>query len=333
MNHLLRRVKRNLRDFQSLRELTSDWTWQLSPAHVPPVEPTWRISSDELRGACLHWPTTYQWEKASGWVRNLLAGFQRLLPVRRVALPQTYERIVLIQLASPAGTHDVVLDYSDYLDEVHAEALDRSLVYFKMQYRREGYGDARIVPGGYVNYSKPLYRYLRRLRVIKDQAAPTTDVYGRFGMQFASETRARAVAMLGAQSTFGFTGSTRIVRHGQSLREVARSRICIDLPGNGDFCFRLTDYLAVGACIIGPPHRTAMHVPLVDREHLVHCKPDLSDLVSLCQHYLDHEGERDRITSNAREFFDRYLHRDQLAAYYLRTALDRAGNSGGPGAG
>ena len=130
--------------------------------------------------------------------------------------------------------------------------------------------------------------------------------------------------MLSEQSAFGFTGSTQRVRHGQSLREVAQAKICIDLPGNGDFCFRLIDYLAIGACIIGPAHRTVMHVPLVDREHLVHCEPDLSDLVSLCKRYLQDDDERRRMTSNARSYFDRYLHRDQLSAYYLHIALERA---------
>jgi hypothetical protein len=324
MSQFTERVKRNIGDVRSLGELARDWAWQLSPSHTPDDPPNWPIAPADLRDTYLVWPTTYQSDNATDWVRNLLAGFERLLPVRRVDLPQRYERIVLIRLIVAGQTYDLAIDYSDYLDEIHPEAIRQATVYFKMQHRRGGYGDERIVPGGYVNKSKPLYRYLRRLRGIKDGTASSADVYGRFGLEFASETRKKAVAMLSEQSAFGFTGSTQRVRHGQSLREVARAKICIDLPGNGDLCFRLIDYLAIGVCIIGPAHRTVMHVPLVDREHLVHCAPDLSDLVSLCKHYLQDDDERRRITYNARSYFDRYLHRDQLSAYYLHTALERA---------
>ncbi len=98
---------------------------------------------------------------------------------------------------------------------------------------------------------------------------------------------------------------------------MARTKIGIDLPGNGDFCFRLIDYLSIGVCVIGPKPRTEFPVPLVDGEHIVYCKPDLSDLVPLCRRYLADDRERTRIARNARDYFDRYLHRDQLARYYL----------------
>jgi hypothetical protein len=80
--------------------------------------------------------------------------------------------------------------------------------------------------------------------------------------------------------------------------------------------------LAVGACIIGPPHRTTMHVPLEDRRHLVYTKEDLSDLVDLCGYYLENRDERLALRAQSRLFFDRYLHREQLAAYYLNRAVN-----------
>jgi hypothetical protein len=36
----------------------------------------------------------------------------------------------------------------------------------------------------------------------------------------------------------------------QYLREIADSRVCIDLPGEGPFTYRLVEYLAIGSCII-----------------------------------------------------------------------------------
>jgi spore maturation protein CgeB len=57
--------------------------------------------------------------------------------------------------------------------------------------------------------------------------------------------------------------------------------------------------------------------------HYVAVKDDLSDLVDVCRYYLSREAERAEIARSGRDFFDRYLHCDQLAAYYLRTVMDR----------
>jgi hypothetical protein len=105
----------------------------------------------------------------------------------------------------------------------------------------------------------------------------------------------------------------------QSLREAAHARVCVDLPGNGPFCHRLVDYLAIGACVVGPRHATNLHAELVDREHIVYCRDDLSDLVELCAHYVENDRAREEIGANAAGFFDEHLHPRQLAAYYLRT--------------
>ena len=83
------------------------------------------------------------------------------------------------------------------------------------------------------------------------------------------------------------------------------------------YMFRLIDYLSVGICIVGPPHRTELPVSLVDRRHIILCGPDLSDLVSLCQQYLEDDTARRQVARNVREYFDRYLHRDQLSSFYL----------------
>jgi hypothetical protein len=65
------------------------------------------------------------------------------------------------------------------------------------------------------------------------------------------------------------------------------------------------------------------HVPLVDGKHIIFAKPDLSNLTNLCEQYLHNFEERERIANNARDFFDQYLHRDQIAAYYLNEFLNR----------
>ena len=66
----------------------------------------------------------------------------------------------------------------------------------------------------------------------------------------------------------------------QHLMDIAASKVSVDLPGNGPFCFRLLDYFAVGCLYRGcPPHRT-------------YVKDDLSDLVDVCRYYVENEEAR-----------------------------------------
>ena len=81
----------------------------------------------------------------------------------------------------------------------------------------------------------------------------------------------------------------------------------------------LMDYLGIGACVVAARHRTALHVPLEHRKHIVYVKDDLSGPVALCRYYLEHDRERAQIARNGREFFDQSLHRDRLARYCLAT--------------
>ena len=310
-------ISRLLQLAKSWDQIALDGLWRLSRDHVSRMEPSWPVAPELLERLRIQWPTRYQWPQASIWVVNLLAGLRKHVRVEPAEIPQPYERIVLVQFLSDGRTHDVVIDYSDYMDEINEEGARRALVYFKMHFRKGGYGNDRIVPGGYFNYSPDAYKYIRRLRSLHERAAPKHDVYGRFGLDFARETRIKAVHMLTAQTQFRYQGGAKTVRYGQSLRETARSKIAIDLPGNGDFTFRLIDYLSVGICIVGPPHRTELPVPLVDRRHIILCAPDLSDLVSLCQQYLEDDTARRQVARNVREYFDRYLHRDQLSSFYL----------------
>ena len=120
-----------------------------------------------------------------------------------------------------------------------------------------------------------------------------------------------------------YVGGPSKVRYSRFLREAAHARICIDVPGNADVCCRLVDYLAIGACVIGLKPRTEFQSPIVDRKHIIFAKPDLSDLDRLCEYYMEHDQEREQISRNSREFFEKYLHRDQIAAYFLHKFLEQ----------
>jgi glycosyl transferase family 1 len=279
-----------------------------------------------LKGAYIQWPSAYAYRQAGNWVNALKSGFQKHLPVQIVDVapgpPTNDPTPILIHVVVNGRPIPVTIDYADYMDRLDHNLLATSALYFKMQYRRIGYINVtphheKILPGGYINGSPYLYKYLGYVREHGRKTGYTTDVYGRFGLTFAREIREKAHRLLSEQKHFRYRGGLVRRRYIQFLRECAEARICIDLPSNSDFCFRLTDYLAIGCCVVAPKHRTMMPVDLQDRQNIVYVRPDLDDLVETCRYYLAHDQEREAIRREARLYFDRYLHREQLAGYYL----------------
>jgi len=199
------------------------------------------------------------------------------------------------------------------LDEVAA----RCPLVFKMQFAAGGYGSSHVIPGGYVPGKASIYRYQPALHRIRDYARPRFEVYGRFGAGHGQEIRRRALALLSAQRRFRFEGSMVTRPYAAYLRETALSQVCIDLPGNGELCHRLVDYLAVGCAVVRPEPETVLHVPLIDGVNVRFAERDLSNLVEVCAELLADDTERNRMALAARDYHERYLRPDQLAGYYV----------------
>jgi hypothetical protein len=305
---------------QALEDRVIDTCWKLRPG--PPVTPyhTWPFDRTLLSQAVIRWPARYAWPAAAKWLDHLRVGLSELVAIVPAEIEQPYPGVMPFEIALPGRTVRIAVDYADR-SAIHEACAAECAVYFKMQYAQPGYGRRHVVPGGYVPADSALYAYLGRLRAMRDRCDYDCDVYGRFSLDAAPDVRRHAHALLSRQRHFHYEGSLERTRYSRYLREVARARICIDLPGNGDFCFRLIDYLAIGACIIGRRHGTALHVPLIDGEQIVYAKDDLSDLVDLCRQYLADDERREAISRNARRLFDDCLHRRPLAAYYLHTSL------------
>ena len=287
------------------------------------LNPDWSISAEELTNVRIRWPQEYQWAESTDWVDILIFGFERHLNVEFVRdIGQEINGTVTFEFIRNGKASRVAINFSDYL-EVDERLLAESDLIFKMQYASDGYGSDKVVPGGYVPDGKRIYRYLNELRRRRDHREFRHDVFGRFGTAYAREIREKATKILSEQDEFGFAGGMTKVDHKTFLKEAADSRVCIDMPGLGPFCFRLVNYLAVGTCVIAYPHAARMHVPLIDRKHIVYCKEDMSDLTELCRYYVEHDAEREEIAANARAYFDRFLHKDNLTNYYLRSCLDK----------
>lgn len=306
---------------RKLKEKALGIAWRDGVGRAAETNPEWAFRQEELHEVSVRWTNQYEWQGARVFVEPLRRGFSRLVRVEAASISQPYRGIVIFQLNFGGKAYDVAIDYHD-LSEINKECARRAAVYFKMQFQREGYGVAHVLPGGYVPDSRQIYFKLNRLRRVREACDFRYEVYGRFGLDFAAGTHQRAVEILRAQNSFAFEGGVTKVSYAQFLEEIARAKICIDLPGNGDFCHRLITYFAIGACVVAAPHGNALHVPLIDRTHIAYAKPDLSDLAEICERYLRNDAAREAMRRESQRYFDLYLHQDNLAAYYLRAALD-----------
>jgi hypothetical protein len=316
------RALRLLRRPETYRSIALEALWTRRPQALPLRPPSWPLPAALAGRVSIDWPVGSPWPGALRWVETLRQGLAAHVPVALAEIEQPYVNMVFFDLRIGGRRHRLAIDYAD-ASELTGAAGSAELV-FKLQYAEEGYGSDEVVPGGYIVGQPQLYAYLSRLRRARDERAPLYDVYGRFGPH-GLPVREQVVAKLAAQDRFAFHGSLGTVLYVESLREAARSRVCVDLPGRGYFCYRLADYLAIGSCIVAIPHKNRLHVPLVDGEHIAFAAPDGSDFVDRCQHFLEHDDERERLIRGSRDYFDRYLHPAQLGAYYLTTAIDRLG--------
>jgi hypothetical protein len=317
-NLLLRRVRQAM-DPKAWRAVATDLGWRRAGRCRPPVTraPT---------GLVVRWPLAYRLPDAEGFVGTLLRGFTELATVEEAEIAQPWDGIVVFELLGGGGAvHRIAIDYADATD-LNTSCADSVSLTFKFQYLRDGYGRSNVVPGGFVSRAF-LHDYYCRLRELRDD--DEADVYGRFGLRFSAELRSEAVQLLSSQDRFTYDGGTftygggggGMLIYSEHLRRAARAKVCIDLPGNGPFCYRLVDYLGTGSCIVAVRHTARLHVDLIGGEHLSWCKDDLSDLVDLCAHYVENDDARTTMEDNAARFFDQNLYYRSLAAHYLATAM------------
>jgi hypothetical protein len=279
------------------------------------VQLTWPVAHETSETIRIIWPNQYGLPNAHAWANPIKSGIAAHVPVVHADIVQPIGNVVLFHVVADGTTRRMVIDYDDRpLLHHSAEVAD---LYFKMQYLRDGYGSDAIVPGGYVSRQAALYKYVHSWRQLRDRSAPSHDVVGRFGMDWAQDIRGQAIAMLQAQDRVDFRGGAAAVWWGEYMDEICDARVCLDLPGNGEFCYRLVEYLAVGACIVGPELKTEMPVPLESGVHLVRVPRTLDGLIGWCEQLANDHDLRNRIRRGAEDYFDRYLSLEQLGAYYV----------------
>jgi len=274
---------------------------------------SWKLDDSWLKESTLYWPRQVPWPPALKWYEQLKKGFISHIKIETKDIPQPSGATLLLELKNGETKTPFIIDIADSTEIKKVDTKTASL-YFKMQYKNEGYSHSNVLAGGYLTGSSDVYHYLKNLRSVDQNSF---QVYGRFSLEFAKDTRKKALEMLSEQKSFSFEGSPKKIRYSRFLKETARSSLLIDLPGNGPLCFRLIDYLSVGGCVVAPKHEAKLHVPLEHMKNIIYVKPDLSDLISTCENLLKDEKLISEISKNSRDFFDQYLHIDQLTAYYL----------------
>jgi hypothetical protein len=268
------------------------------------------------------WPETYSWPMFAAWVDSLRSGFASLTTVTPGPEPLILNDVISVQFRHRGQTYKIGIDVGD-LSHIPPENPGQFFLYFKMQFDKAGYPWPNVVPGGFVPYGNRIYDVLGPIRRLRDARTFRYDVHGRFGTGAGLDRRAGVIEALSAQHDFGFEGGFRLMRHAAFLSEVARSRICIDLPGKGDFCFRLIDYMAVGTCIVAWEQNNVLPVPLEHGRNIIFTEPTGPAVVEACRRLLADPGRIESLARESRATFDRHLHRSQLASYYLDCFLDR----------
>jgi hypothetical protein len=298
--------------------LLADRRWKREGAcPMPPV------GERPERASLVRWPAVYQHPNAEPFVRAIKGGLESCARMVPADIPQPYEGIVLFEVELGDGPRHMAIDYFDFtfVNEQCAAEVD---VYFKYQYLRGGYpGFTNVLPGGYVTSSLFPYTHWCKLRALRRSSSGTVDVFGRFGLRYSAPLRRTAIAMLESDGRLSFAGGARPTQYTRYLREMARARVCVDLPGQGPFCYRLVECLAMGCCVIGPRHATELPVDLQDGVEVVHCGDDLDDLADLCATYAADAPRRARVEAAAANYFDQHLHPMRIAQRYVDMAAAR----------
>lgn len=90
------------------------------------------------------------------------------------------------------------------------------------------------------------------------------------------------------------------------LQEIHSAKIGLNFRGGGWDTVRLWELAGMGCFIISQRLGIEIEPPFIEGEEIIYCKDDLSDLIELCEYYLEHDEERERIAKNARTKVEKY---------------------------
>ena len=223
------------------------------------------------------------------------------------------------------GLHNLItLDSRDSLD-IDSDSLSYSRVYFKCQLLK-GAENNRTRPFPYSTFTYPQRKLVK----------PSRREIFFLGWDSTGPSRRREIISKIKGSGLPFTGGL-FSREELCDRTVPEElnhprlypvelyeqtsdefQVHLCLQGNGPLSFRLYELMSRGHCVISEPlpvHITP--VEPINQCHILYMCKDLSDLLGLCDYYLNNELERNRIGSNAYDFYWTHLSPVRIAEYFL----------------
>ncbi len=143
------------------------------------------------------------------------------------------------------------------------------------------------------------------------------------------ESRTRALGLLEDRYDCRANGTVRgqkfrsYSRKGTTyLRELAASRIACNFRGVGWDTLRYWEIPALGVLMVSAKPQIRIEHNFIHGEHALFCRDDLSDLVSLLDHYLSHPDEREAIAAAGQAQALRYHTYRHRAEQFLAVLAD-----------
>jgi hypothetical protein len=105
------------------------------------------------------------------------------------------------------------------------------------------------------------------------------------------------------------------------FEELQSCKIVLNFRGVGWDTLRYWETPAIGRFMISQKPQIVIPDNFIDGKEIVFCKDDLSDLVELCEFYLEHDNEREIIANNA-YMSAKSKHSDVARTEYLLSKID-----------
>jgi len=303
----------------------------------------------DLKHLRVLWPNRYSWSRAELRLEPIKRELSRWIPVelydvalrdfdwhRKGGFPVPAENLSLIgKPHNPKGPYDIrgeifevhhgdrvircAYDYSDY-PVISAAVLDQVDVYFKKCVPPDGPIPPKVVSIGFYAKNPKLLAKARK-KLLKNHPEKEFDVYGRFGSWTDSQPFRQTIVNHLRNSSLDFVGGFSVRIYPAYLRELMRSKIALDAPGQAPASPRLLEAMALGALVVSAKPACVFPEKMIDGVHYVATKDDGSNVVEICHELLEDNERRQRIVDQAMVFFDHNFSPQSMARRILREAI------------
>jgi len=280
------------------------------------------------------------------WYDYLQGGFRSLgIPVifdEKLEQVRAKNSIVLRTPETNRTAHPIDIVYEDFTQRIYYDMTDFTTqcygvvmkepgaIYFKISMLpeyREKY--PRMRPMGQI-IAEPKYSgYLKRLEKEKRARAYDCDIIGIFATT-NYDLRVKAVEIINSQDwkSLAWVWNTFLKRPKapsalvkaqlgikEHLELQSRAKLCLALPGIGNWTFRHVEVMGMGNCLVSL--KPEILLPGNPENCWVQISSDFSDFVEIVDYYLKHEDERECIARNGAIYYDNYLSPPAQAKYML----------------